>query len=146
MNIMTFQGENRWLSNFARVIIKYNGLQFASVEAAYQAAKSNDIKVQRSFTTVSASKAKQKGRKITLREDWEAIKLDVMEDMLRQKFNQEPYKTKLMKTFDGHIEEGNWWNDTFWGVCRGKGHNNLGKLIMQIRGELYDQHLREDLQ
>jgi predicted NAD-dependent protein-ADP-ribosyltransferase YbiA (DUF1768 family) len=51
-----------------------------------------------------------------------------------------------MKTFDGHIEEGNWWNDTFWGVCRGKGHNNLGKLIMQIRGELYDQHLREDLQ
>jgi predicted NAD-dependent protein-ADP-ribosyltransferase YbiA (DUF1768 family) len=83
MNIMTFQGENRWLSNFARVIIKYNGLQFASVEAAYQAAKSNDIKVQRSFTTVSASEAKQKGRKITLREDWEAIKLDVMEDMIR---------------------------------------------------------------
>jgi len=29
--------------------------------------------------------------------------------------------------------EGNTWGDTYWGVCRGRGSNNLGKLLMKIR-------------
>lgn len=32
--------------------------------------------------------------------------------------------------------EGNTWGDTFWGVCRGKGENNLGKILMRLRSEL----------
>ena len=34
-----------------------------------------------------------------------------------------------------HVE-GNNWNDTFWGVCRGKGRNELGKVLMKVRSEL----------
>jgi predicted NAD-dependent protein-ADP-ribosyltransferase YbiA (DUF1768 family) len=38
------------------------------------------------------------------------------------------------------MEETNWWGDKFWGVHRtslseqGVGENNLGKLLMDIRG------------
>jgi predicted NAD-dependent protein-ADP-ribosyltransferase YbiA (DUF1768 family) len=42
-------------------------------------------------------------------------------------------------TATGHrkIIEGNYWGDTFWGVCKGIGENHMGKIIMQTRGELY---------
>jgi predicted NAD-dependent protein-ADP-ribosyltransferase YbiA (DUF1768 family) len=33
--------------------------------------------------------------------------------------------------------EGNWWGDTYWGVCNGVGENHLGKLLMKIRDYLY---------
>ncbi len=34
---------------------------------------------------------------------------------------------------EGEIVERNTWNDTFWGVCKGKGENHLGILLMEIR-------------
>ena len=40
--ILQFQGEYRWLSNFAPVKIKLDGYTFASVEAAYMSAKCSD--------------------------------------------------------------------------------------------------------
>lgn len=43
---------------------------------------------------------------------------------------------KLEATGDSLLVEGNWWHDTFWGVCNGFGENNLGKLLMKIREEL----------
>ena len=29
--------------------------------------------------------------------------------------------------------EKNWWNDTYWGECQGRGFNFLGKYLMEIR-------------
>jgi predicted NAD-dependent protein-ADP-ribosyltransferase YbiA (DUF1768 family) len=46
----------------------------------------------------------------------------------------------LLATDDEELVEGNWWNDTFWGVCRGDGENNLGKIIMKVRDELRQQN------
>lgn len=34
------------------------------------------------------------------------------------------------------LVEGNNWNDTFWGVCRGRGENNLGRILMKVRSEV----------
>ena len=61
-----------------------------------------------------------------------------MKHSLIQKFNQEPYKSKLLNTENEFIQEGNMWNDKFWGVClkTGKGENNLGRMIMDIRTKL----------
>ena len=61
-----------------------------------------------------------------------------MTNCLEQKFNIEPYKTKLIETGNKYIQEGNRWNDKFWGVClkTNQGENNLGKLIMNIRAKL----------
>ena len=61
-----------------------------------------------------------------------------MEQLLRIKYSKEPYRTKLLHTETLHIQEGNTWGDTFWGVCleTGQGENNLGKLIMKVRKEI----------
>lgn len=41
----------------------------------------------------------------------------------------------LLKTGDEELVEGNTWGDTFWGVCKGKGRNELGKILMKVREE-----------
>lgn len=138
--ITEFQNEFRWLSNFAPVKIILNGLQFESVEYAYMSEKSNDPEWKKFCADAknTPGAVKRKSRTIKLRSDWEAVKLEVMEKCLRQKFSQEPYKAKLLATGNILIQEGNRWNDKFWGVClkTNKGEIHLGKLIMKIREEI----------
>lgn len=134
--IASFQGEYRWLSNFWPCDIVVGDLTFGSTEAAYQAAKCAKKDLAKHFQHLSPGDAKRMGRGVTLRSDWEAVKLQVMEDLLRQKFSTPQMRGKLLATGDAELIEGNHWNDTFWGVCRGKGENNLGKLLMKIREDL----------
>jgi ribA/ribD-fused uncharacterized protein len=132
-----FSGDYAFLSNFAECKVFYNGLKFPSVEHAFQAAKSIDIKEQEIFAKLELpGDAKRLGRQIHLRKDWEIVKVRVMEDLLRQKFNQAPFKELLLRTKDYELIEGNTWNDRFWGVCNGAGRNMLGELLMKIRNEL----------
>jgi len=141
--IKEFQGEYRWLSNFAPVEIILGGFEYSSVEHAFMSVKSDDLEWKKfcSDPENTPGKIKKESRKVKLVENWEKIKLQVMKECLVQKFNQEPYKTKLLKTKDQIIQEGNNWNDTFWGVClkTGRGENNLGKLIMEIRKNLQNE-------
>ena len=56
------------------------------------------------------------------------------------KFAQNPdLLQKLLDTGDAHLEETNTWKDTFWGVCKGEGQNNLGKILMSVREELREE-------
>jgi len=80
--------------------------------------------------------AKKRGRKVTMREDWDQVKIPIMEDLLSQKFSDPVLAKKLVETGDSQLVEGNWWGDVFWGVCRGEGQNNLGKILMKIRERL----------
>lgn len=139
MVIDSFSGENAFLSNFFDTNIIFDGIMFISSEAAYQAQKTLDLEERRQFTLLHPGKAKRMGRKVTLRSDWEDVKLKVMEDICRAKFTQnEELKKKLIDTGNAALIEGNTWNDTFWGVCNGVGENNLGKILMKIREELKD--------
>jgi predicted NAD-dependent protein-ADP-ribosyltransferase YbiA (DUF1768 family) len=63
-----------------------------------------------------------------------------MYDLLKLKFVEEPFRTKLLNTGDVEIIEGNYWGDVFWGVDMNKdeGQNILGRLIMKIRKEIRD--------
>jgi hypothetical protein len=73
---------------------------------------------------------------VILRADWEDIRLEVMLNLLRQKFAPgSELRTKLETTTPHELVEGNTWGDTFWGVCNGVGQNNLGRLLMQVRDE-----------
>ena len=134
-----FQGQWRFLSNFWPCGIVYDGEAYSSVEHAYQAAKipllqkelREEIK-----KTVSPGEAKKLSRQLPMREDWEVVKMDIMLCLLRQKFSNEPLRSKLLATMPLELVEGNWWGDIFWGVYQGRGLNNLGKLLMQIRNEL----------
>ena len=143
--IEDFEGAYDYLSNFhyANVPIMYGGNQYKTTEHAYQAAKTLDKEerklVQRCETP---GQAKRMGQKVTKRDDWEEIKYSVMHDLVRQKFRKnKQLGLHLLTTDDRELIEGNTWNDTYWGVCRGVGQNNLGKILMDIRAELKSEAL-----
>jgi len=132
--INKFSGEHRFLSNFYPTLVHLDGWWYTTTEAAYQAAKTTDLEARRPFSKMSASEAKKAGRGLALREDWEDIKVQVMADLLCQKFRSgSNLAIKLDQTQDQELVEGNTWSDTFWGVCNGVGENHLGKLLMGIR-------------
>jgi ribA/ribD-fused uncharacterized protein len=135
--IDSFRGEYRFLSNFALVNVTLDRWQYPSVEHAYQAAKTIDLSERKGVQLqTTPGKAKRAGQKVTKRDDWERVRIDVMHDLLRQKFAQEPFRTQLLATANEKLIEGNTWGDTFWGVCEGDGQNWLGRLLMRVRTEL----------
>lgn len=139
--ISEFKDSYRFLSNFWPCTVTYEGMTFKTVEHAFVAAKTTDMSkryiVQKAPT---ASIAKRYGRSLELRHDWENIRLDVMSHLVYEKFSKNAsLKAKLLATGDEYLQEGNTWNDTFWGVCRGKGANHLGKILMQVREQLREQ-------
>lgn len=135
-----FKGQYDWLSNFYPVNVEYDGEDYPSVEHAYMSAKSDDMKWKMFCMNHenSAGEVKKKSREVELVEGWDTIKNEVMRKCLESKFNQEPFRQKLLDTGDFIIREGNWWNDTYWGICLKKqyGQNMLGNLIMSIRSNL----------
>lgn len=133
--ITSFTGEYRFLSNFYRVDVELgrDGDVYPTVENAYQAAKTTDRSERIPFRSCTPGQAKRMGRRLELRPDWEEVKVDIMRHLLRQKFASGPLARLLLATGDAELVEGNTWNDTFWGVCRGKGRNMLGKLLMETR-------------
>lgn len=135
--ILGFGGMHRFLSNFWPATVDLNGTTYATVEHAYQTAKTFDegwrLKIRHAKRP---GKAKRIGGKAPLRPDWDEVKVMVMMDLLRQKFARDDMRTALLRTGTRRIEETNTWNDTFWGVCDGVGENHMGRLLMQVRDEL----------
>jgi len=137
-----FRGKYFFLSNFFEAPVEYDGLKFKNSEAAFQAQKCSSYEQRKQFQELDPSRAKRKGRNVVLRHDWDKIKIKEMLGIVRNKFQQnEDLKEKLLATGDAYLEEGNDWGDTIWGVCNGKGQNNLGKILMQVREELRDKKL-----
>ena len=139
MKICQFREAYAFLSNFYEAPVCYGGLQFGSNEAAFQAQKCRTEEEKQLFTTLRPSDAKKKGRRVDLRPDWEEVKVGIMEEIVRAKFTQnELLRQQLLATGDAILEEGNTWNDTFWGVhlSNGQGENHLGRILMKVRQEL----------
>ena len=135
--ITSFSGPYRFLSNFWIVNLRIGDMHFISAEHAYQAAKSLDPQDWANISSIETpGGAKRAGRLLKIRPDWDEIKLDVMEIILREKFSNPELAHRLHETGDQELIEGNTWGDTYWGICRNKGENHLGKLLMKIRKEL----------
>lgn len=133
--ISEFKGDNFFLSNFYIAPVYYQGIRFENNEAAFQAAKCPDR--MRDFCGLNPQAAKRLGRHVKLRSDWEKVKYDVMYQVCKAKFLQNPdLRSKLIETENAELIEGNTWGDKVWGVCDGIGENHLGKIIMRIRDEL----------
>lgn len=137
--IDSFTKDYRFLSNFYPAEVTYRGDVYNSVEQAYQAAKTNDLDERaRILGEKSPGKAKRLGQRVTLRADWDQSKLSVMHELVLQKFQDKVLRAELLATGERLLIEGNWWNDRFWGVCRGQGENHLGKILMKVRAQLKD--------
>lgn len=133
-DIISFQGSYAFLSNFYEADIWHKGILYKNSEAAFQTQKCLDDAVKK-FSLISVAKAKKKGQTVSLRKDWEAVKLDVMGDVVREKFLQNPeLAARLLSTKNRELIEGNTWNDTFWGVNldTGKGENHLGQILTNV--------------
>lgn len=136
-----FDDEYEFLSNFYLCMLVHDGHACKSSEHAFQAAKTLNENERRQIRFASSpGKAKRMGKEVTLRPDWEFIKINIMLDILRIKFAIPDLRDKLLATGDATLIEGNTWNDQFWGKVGGRGKNWLGKLLMQVRDEIRQHH------
>lgn len=134
-DINSFSGEYRYLSNFWLCQVPYQGVNYPSSEHAYQAAKSLDWTERLRISGIKTCReVKYLGQSLLLRPDWESVKVEVMREVLWNKFTENlNLLQRLIQTGDVLLVEGNTWGDTFWGECDGKGQNHLGRLLMEIR-------------
>jgi predicted NAD-dependent protein-ADP-ribosyltransferase YbiA (DUF1768 family) len=139
--ILEFKGEHRFLSNFAPSPIKVppmpaingeprmhpaSGWEAPTVEHAFQVLKCVDeVQARTVLEAPSPQEARARGKRVTLRPDWEDVKRDVMLVLLRRKF-REPYDEpgrsalglteRLLATGYRMLVEGNTWGDWTWGA------------------------------
>lgn len=143
--INRFSGAHDFLSNFYPSPVKLDGEEYPTVEHAFQAAKTNDPQDRKRIREAKTpALAKSLGRRVKLREDWEAVKVEVMTDLVRQKFSARDWDlvSKLLDTRDAQLVEGNNWGDRFWGVVNGEGRNELGRILMKVRREIQRERAR----
>lgn len=138
--IHRFTGLYAFLSNFYPSPLIFTERTYPTVEHAFQAMKTTNSDQRDMCAAMSTpGKAKAFGRSLTLRPDWEDIKLDVMHNLVHHKFATYPsLRKRLIATGDAELFEGNTWNDTFWGVdlITGEGSNHLGEILMRVREEI----------
>jgi ribA/ribD-fused uncharacterized protein len=81
-----------------------------------------------------------------VRGDWEAVRDRVMKKALRAKFVQNPgLLARLQKTGDRRLEEASP-GDLYWGTgVRGNGRNRMGELLMELRTELKDMRVDQEV-
>lgn len=139
--------EYEFLSNFypCQVNLDFmndDGWDYPSTEHAFQAAKASKKSDRERHSiyanpVLTAAQSKALGRKLEMRTDWEKIKIGVMLNLVRQKFNNyQSLQEKLLATGDAVLIEGNTWGDRFYGQVDGVGQNWLGKILMWVRDEL----------
>lgn len=136
--INSFRGKYHFLSNFYPCFD-------STLEHYFQAYKTLDYKWQKTILHApTPTIAKILGRRVKLRKDWSMVRFSIMESLVRDKFKyNRKLRDKLLATENEELVEGNWWGDTYWGVCNEKGTNCLGKILMKIRREY--QNMEEKL-
>lgn len=136
-----FVGEFRFLSNFYPSIIRFDGHSWKTVEHGFQALKSDDPITQQMIRSArTPGEAKKLGKLITVRSDWDSIKVDVMRRLIWLKFENPFTRPLLLATDDTELIECNTWGDVFWGTCGGVGQNMLGKILMETRTKIIHEN------
>lgn len=145
-NINQFKGEYRFLSNFYEdAYIPYGKFFFKTGEHLYQALKTRSVSEATEIVwAATPGQAKKLGQKVTLRDDWEEVKVEAMRVTIGSKFlNNIDLRGQLIITGNAVLIEGNNWHDQTWGNCTcGRkqcdepGKNLLGVLLMQLRTDL----------
>ena len=140
-----FTGKYDFLSNFYPTSNLGHGIddegrfEYPTVEHKFQAMKCLDGDTMRRqiASAKTPGQAKRLGRRVNLRPGWNDMRIDVMVDIIKEKFAPHTrLAQQLIDTAPNILIEGNTWNDRFWGVCRGKGRNELGKALMAWRSRL----------
>lgn len=127
-------------SNFSAHGIEMNGVWWPTVEHFFQAQKFEEgayrERIRRAKSPKDA-KALGRTRALPILADWDEKREGVMLEAIRAKFKtHELLCEMLLNTGDEELIE-NAPGDFYWGCGRtGTGQNKLGKILMQVRGEL----------
>jgi hypothetical protein len=124
--------------------VLFQRIVYPSAEHAYQASKTLNVTARCFIAALpQAATAKSIGRKVNLRPDWELVKLDIMYQIVKEKFtSNDLLRQLLLDTELANLVEGNHWHDNFWGDCTCprcaniQGQNHLGEILMRVRSEL----------
>jgi ribA/ribD-fused uncharacterized protein len=130
--ITKFSGTYAYLSSFAPSGFTYAGIRWPTAEHAFQAMKNPDPDIRPSFAQIATpQQAKQAGRKMPIRHDWDSVKRAIMLEILLAKFGQNGHlRYALVMTGSTELVEGNHWNDTYWGAVPAR-----NTVIRQTPGE-----------
>lgn len=121
-------------SNLAAIPITMDSFSWHSAEQFYQASKFTDEAIITKIKECSnpfLCAAIGQTREFKIRDDWEEIKVCVMERAIRARFNQHPDLAEILKCSKGTLYDHSA-ADSFWGI----GSNATGKILMKIRDEL----------
>lgn len=146
------QKPHGFLSSLSDSPIEFEGMTFPTAEHAYQAGKTKDPAIKKWL--LSAPKPRhvaQAAHTLTDEDDgldpnWNKAKFARMKAIIRAKFEQNPeLKRQLLETGDAVLVEAgptskgvNGQANIVWGVPADghPGKNALGRLLMEVRGEL----------
>ena len=135
-----------FLSNFYRCELRFRGRIYSCLEQAYQCTKAllnDESAFARIFDSNSPAEMKRWGGQITVNDQWENHKLQIMEDLLFCKFEQnKQLYYSLLNTRPHFLIESTL--DNFWGSgCKfgsialeegcWEGQNHLGNLLIRVR-------------
>src|SRR5262245_28354201 len=127
-------------SNFSPHPIQLQGKTWPTSEHYFQAQKfagaPDEEEIRQSKSPMIAARM-GRDRKRPLRQDWESVKDSIMHEAVLAKFTQHAdLREILLATGDATIVE-HTKNDSYWGDGGdGKGKNQLGRILMQVRNEL----------
>ena len=133
-----FTGEYFFLSNFYLSSIIINNIDYRSVEHYFQSMKGNTTSQRNKIRNAKTpADAKKLGKQVKLDPKWYEFRDRIMYYGVYSKFSQNlNLKQRLLNTCPLYLEEGNTWNDVYWGVCNGQGENKLGRILMHVRNLL----------
>lgn len=145
--VIYFKSSNMKYGSFSNFFIRefqYKDLHVNNVEAVFQCEKTTDLDERFRISQMRPSDAKQAGRRVALRSDWEQVKFQIMYDACYAKFNQNPdLRDFLLSTGDALlVENTTGWHDNVWGhcscpKCANKVHQNwLGLTLMLVLNAL----------
>lgn len=135
--VMCFYSKSCFLSNFFPAGFRTGGKRYATVEHYFQSQKTNGTyTAERIRLAETPYRAKQMGKAVLLRPNWEKIKEEVMMQGLKLKFANPIMRARLLQTGNAKLVEDSPY-DFYWGGRTG-GLNRLGILLMRLRKELQD--------
>ena len=144
---------NKEFSSFYESNFKIEDVVYKSAEHAYQGLKAKKFGDETHFAKIvkakSAQSAKSFGKKVEKfdAEMWNESKEDVMRQVLRAKFSQNPPIRKLLLDTGDKLIANADPRDSYWGIgtssgtsvaknpSKWKGQNKLGKLLAELRDE-----------
>lgn len=137
---MEFRGVLYFLANGFQYPFDYTindvVYRFQNADAAFQAARSPSRAME--FVGLTSKEAKELGKKMKkkdIRPDFNEVRLELMESILYQKFSNPAMWPRLFSIKEPITMDVSYM-DRFWGLYQGRGQNNMGKCLTNVRNRI----------